>query len=58
MIGDPDEDCVRYKELHDMMKVMIELFTKNQALPQQIIISFRPFLLLMVLIAINILLGK
>jgi hypothetical protein len=31
MIGDPDEDCVTYKELRDMMKVMTELFTKNQA---------------------------
>jgi hypothetical protein len=31
MIGDPDEDCVSNKELRDMMKVMIELLTKNQA---------------------------
>jgi hypothetical protein len=31
MIADPDEDCVTYKELHDMMKAMSELFTKNQA---------------------------
>jgi hypothetical protein len=31
MTGDPDEDCISNKELHDMMKVMTELFTKNQA---------------------------
>jgi hypothetical protein len=31
MTGDPDEDCVSYKELHDMMKAMTELLTKNQA---------------------------
>jgi hypothetical protein len=31
MTGDPDEDCVTYKELHDMMKAMTELFTKNRA---------------------------
>jgi hypothetical protein len=31
MIWDPDEDCISYKELHDMMKVMTELFTKNQS---------------------------
>jgi hypothetical protein len=31
MIGDPDEDCVSYKELHNMMKAMTELFTKNKA---------------------------
>jgi hypothetical protein len=31
MIGDPDEDCVSNKELHDMMKTMAELLTKNQA---------------------------
>jgi hypothetical protein len=30
MTRDPDEDCVTYKELRDMMKVMTELFTKNQ----------------------------
>jgi hypothetical protein len=28
---DLDEDCVNYKELHDMMKAMTELLTKNQA---------------------------
>jgi hypothetical protein len=31
MTGDPDEDCVTYKELRDMMKEMTELFIKNQA---------------------------
>jgi hypothetical protein len=31
MTGDPDENCVSYKELHDMMKAMTELFTNNQA---------------------------
>jgi hypothetical protein len=31
MTGDPDEDCISNKELHDMMKVMTELFNKNQA---------------------------
>jgi hypothetical protein len=31
MTGDPDEYCVTYKELRDMMKAMTELFTKNQA---------------------------
>jgi hypothetical protein len=31
MTGDPDEDCISNKELHDFMKVMTELFTKNQA---------------------------
>jgi hypothetical protein len=31
MTGDPDEDCVSYKELRDMMKVMTELLTKNHA---------------------------
>jgi hypothetical protein len=31
MTGDPNEECVTYKELHDMMKAMTELFTKNQA---------------------------
>jgi hypothetical protein len=31
MTRDPDEDCVSNKELHDMMKAMIELLTKNQA---------------------------
>jgi hypothetical protein len=30
MTRDPDEDCISYKELHDMMKVMTELLTKNQ----------------------------
>jgi hypothetical protein len=30
MTGDPDEDCVTYKGLRDMMKAMIKLFTKNQ----------------------------
>jgi hypothetical protein len=30
MIGDPDVDCVSYKELRGKMKVMTELFTKNQ----------------------------
>jgi hypothetical protein len=65
MTGDPDEDCISNKELRDFMKVMTELFTKNQAstplqhlLPQQVIVSFHPFRLMMVLILINILLGK
>jgi hypothetical protein len=31
MTWDPDENCVSYKELHDMMKAMTELFTNNQA---------------------------
>jgi hypothetical protein len=31
MSGDPDEECVSYKEIHGMMKAMIDLFTKNQA---------------------------
>jgi hypothetical protein len=31
MTGDPDEDCVSNKELHDFMKAMTELLTKNQA---------------------------
>jgi hypothetical protein len=31
MTEDQDEDCISNKELHDMMKAMIELFTKNQA---------------------------
>jgi hypothetical protein len=31
MTGAADEDCVSYKEFHDMMKAMTELFTKNQA---------------------------
>jgi hypothetical protein len=31
MTGDLDEDCISNKELHDFMKVMTELFTKNQA---------------------------
>jgi hypothetical protein len=31
MIGDPDKDCVSNKELHDFMKAMTELLTKNQA---------------------------
>jgi hypothetical protein len=31
MIGDPDEDCVSYKELHNMMTTITELLTKNQA---------------------------
>jgi hypothetical protein len=31
MTGDPDEDCISNKELHDMMKAMTELITKNQA---------------------------
>jgi hypothetical protein len=31
MTGHLDEDCVTYKELHDMMKVVTELLTKNQA---------------------------
>jgi hypothetical protein len=31
MTRDPDEDCVSYKELHDMMKAMTKLFTKNKA---------------------------
>jgi hypothetical protein len=64
MTGDQDEDFVSNKELHDMMKAMIELLTKNQASTTTIspsttvIISFQPFLLMMVLISINILLGK
>jgi CHAT domain-containing protein len=31
MTGAPDEDCVTYKELCNMMKSVIEFFTKNQA---------------------------
>jgi hypothetical protein len=31
MIGDPDEDCISNKELHNFMKAMTESFTKNQA---------------------------
>jgi hypothetical protein len=31
MTEDPDEDCVSNKELHDFMKAMTELVTKNQA---------------------------
>jgi hypothetical protein len=31
MTGDPDEDCVSNKELHDFMKAMTELLIKNQA---------------------------
>jgi hypothetical protein len=31
MTGDPDEDCVIYKQLRDMMKAMTELLTNNQA---------------------------
>jgi hypothetical protein len=31
MTGDPDDDFVSYKELHNMMNVMTKLFTKNQA---------------------------
>jgi hypothetical protein len=31
MTWDPDEDRVRYKELHDMTKAMTELLTTNQA---------------------------
>jgi hypothetical protein len=31
MIGDQDEDCISNKELHDKMKAMTELFTKNEA---------------------------
>jgi hypothetical protein len=31
MIGDPDEDCISNKELHNFMKAMIALFTKDQA---------------------------
>jgi hypothetical protein len=31
MIGDRDEHCISNKEVHDMMRVMTELFTKNQA---------------------------
>jgi CHAT domain-containing protein len=31
MIRDRDEDCISNKELHDMMKAMTKLFTKNQA---------------------------
>jgi hypothetical protein len=30
MTGDLDEDCVSNKELHDMMKAITELLTKNQ----------------------------
>jgi hypothetical protein len=30
MTGDADEDCASYKDLRDMMKVVAELFTKNQ----------------------------
>jgi hypothetical protein len=28
-VGDEDNECVSSKELHAMMKVMTELFTKN-----------------------------
>jgi hypothetical protein len=31
MTGDPDEDRISNKELHNFMKTMTELFTKNQA---------------------------
>jgi ribonucleotide reductase beta subunit family protein with ferritin-like domain len=31
MIGDPDENYISNKELHDFMKAMSELLTKNQA---------------------------
>ena len=31
MLGDSDEECVSFKEIHDMMNAMIDLFTKNQA---------------------------
>jgi hypothetical protein len=31
MTGNLNEDCVSYKELHDMIKAMTELLTKNQA---------------------------
>jgi hypothetical protein len=31
MTGDLDEDCISNKELHDFMKAMTQLFTKNQA---------------------------
>jgi hypothetical protein len=31
MSGDPDENCVSNKELHDFIKAMTELLTKNQA---------------------------
>jgi hypothetical protein len=31
MTEDPDEHCVTYKELRDMMKMMTELFSQNQA---------------------------
>jgi hypothetical protein len=31
MTGDLDEDCVTYNELHNVMKRMTELLTKNQA---------------------------
>jgi hypothetical protein len=30
MTRDPDEDCISNKELHNFMKAMTELFTKNQ----------------------------
>jgi hypothetical protein len=63
MTGDPDEDCVTYKELRDMMKAMTELFTKNQesttsTSPSTTSYCILPSLLMMVLIPINILLGK
>ena len=32
MSGDPDDTkCVNYKELHDMLTAMTDLFSKNQA---------------------------
>jgi hypothetical protein len=31
MTGDPDENCVSYKVLRNMMKAMTELLTKNPA---------------------------
>ena len=32
MSGDPDDtECVNYKELHDMLTAMTDLFSKNQA---------------------------
>jgi hypothetical protein len=30
MTGNLDEDCINYTELHDMVKAMIKLLTKNQ----------------------------
>jgi hypothetical protein len=63
MTGDPDENCISNKELHDFMKAMTELLMKNQAFttttyPSIISYYILTSLLMMVLIPINILLEK